>query len=310
MYKFLTLVFAFLIFSNEVYGAPKHYLMGAIGDSISVAFMADTSAKAASLSSLLTKTSEDQVRATIDKESKLDNRWTLSWTSGNQIQSHFVFLTNYFKKTEPTSTLEVLNVAVSGAVTEDLLDQANQIVAATIETNKDGTKKYDSLKYLTFLIGANDACHGIADEDMKANLNHVFSILNRIKQSEPVRILVSGLPKIPDLGLSAINNSTGFGGFKCSTIRNITGTCRALVSWTDNDDYNNKVTYVSDRNRILKSAVDAANLKYLNLKIAFNDEIFQQKIVAEELAAECFHPNAIGQETLSKSLWTAQPWYQ
>src|SRR3712207_9515443 len=66
-------------------------------------------------------------------------------------------------------------------------------------------------KYVMIMIGSNDACAddappGITVPKVRASLKAAFEQLAKIQQNEPIRILVSSLPKIPDLGRKEIRS--------------------------------------------------------------------------------------------------------
>jgi lysophospholipase L1-like esterase len=306
--KLLITVLLFIGCDALASSSGPRYLMGSLGDSITVAFMADTK-----LSDYSTNSLRANARVqSIDEIQKMntDNRWTLSWSSGNQIKSHYILINKYLNLTEPNAKIDVQNYAVTGAVSNGLLAQADKLVAGANETI-DGVKKYDSLKYVTILIGANDSCARLSNDTIKQNLLAVFSKLNLINQAEPIKILVSGLPKIPDVGSPEIQSSPTVAGFSCHFLQtSVTHTCLGLTQWTNESEYADDVAYVMSKNTAIEAAVNEGKKLFSpNLDIFYSGVIFNKKIVPQDLAFECFHPNSDAQQVISESLWAQIPWF-
>ncbi len=281
-----------------------HYLMGTIGDSISAATFADSSVNVRWVGETL----EDEMLLRVPFLGNQENKETLSWSSGGEIPSHFMRLTQFLKQTAPGASLQVLNVAVPGEKTEGILAQAEAIVDAMKSGN------YASVKYITLMIGANDACskdfeNGTPLQDMTEQMRAAFKKLADIRQDEPIRILVSGMPRIPDLGRAEFANTTSALGYSCRAIRRIHGFCKSLLNWEGEAEYAKKLEVVKDRNLLLGTMVREASAAYSNMQVVFTDQFYNTDIKPAWLSADCFHPNTTGQTELANRLWAAQPWF-
>jgi lysophospholipase L1-like esterase len=57
--------------------------------------------------------------------------------------------------------------------------------------------------------------------------------------------------------------------------------------------------------------VAEARVKFApSLDIFFSGKVFNGVVTPDDLAIECFHPNARAQEQLSKALWSEIPWFR
>ncbi|MBI2361862.1 MAG: hypothetical protein HYV15_00545 [Elusimicrobia bacterium] len=128
---------------------PKPYLMASMGDSITAALFGGT----ALTSSTQAFVTMDDVESAFLGSRLFEKKYTLSWSSGKDIPSHFVQLRDYLKAKEGAG-LEVLNTATTGNKAEDLIAQARTVAAAMAGGD------YRALKYATILVGANDVCFG------------------------------------------------------------------------------------------------------------------------------------------------------
>jgi lysophospholipase L1-like esterase len=269
------------LFSLDSLATENKVFMGVLGDSISAATLADTSLR---------------------PEFLMQNKKTFSWVSGRSIQSHYIRLKD--------SILKVGNFAVPGAKAEGLLAQAEKLV--------DHFEKghYSEVKYITLMIGANDACSkehrgGTPDEEMAKHLYAAFAKLATIRQARPIRILVSSIPRIPDLGAEDIQNSHTLGGLvTCKTVRSFFHSCSTLIHWKNQDEYLQNLNLVNAKNRVIHQVVMQARNDFRNLDIAFSHRAMKTPITKDILAADCFHPNQIGHEKIAEGLWEDQPWFK
>jgi len=205
--------------------------------------------------------------------------------------------------------LTSVNSAFLGAKADSLEDQAQQIV------DEMSSGKYASLKYVTLMIGANDVCNkdyvgGTPDDQMQASIQGALEKLATIQQTEPIRILVSSIPKIPDLGSDEFRNLVTVNGVTCTTVRNITHACPAMMNWETQDEYNSLVDQVVAKNDLLQNIVQVANQQHSNLQVVYSGTFFSTPLQTTYMAKDCFHPNEIGQTILAADLWKDQPWFK
>ncbi|NDD91172.1 hypothetical protein EBZ37_03710 [bacterium] len=291
--------------------AQDPWLMGVLGDSIAAGTLADVPIPHAS-------TPEESVRLWRDRglESRLiyTNKKTLSWASGQEIQSHYVLLSDWLEKSGDARGLSVVNVSVPGSETGDLLGQVNQLLRSL----KKG--RYTGLKYVAVSIGANDACNtSLASEVPQERIHqNLFQALTRLYRGvrslssslEPVRLLLVGPPRIPNLGAPAFVQAPTVFGLSCSLVRDsILRFCRPLTVWRDQGEYLDRLEVVETVNRILKSVAIELAAEFPGLQVVYSDRIFQLEIPLGALAADCFHPGRWAQEQISRQTWRDQPWF-
>jgi lysophospholipase L1-like esterase len=283
-------------------GKTEPPLMAVLGDSISAGTLADTTLSWPDLK--YSPISHEQAAQDVASRMLWENKSTLSWASGSLIQSHFTHLKNALHSKD----LDIRNLAIPGSKAMDLLKQVDQLVV-TMESGA-----YSELIYVTLLIGSNDACSSQTEDGTPNDqmLEGLFSALKRvaqIKQDSPIHILVAGIPRIPDLGKKEIRDTTTLGGLlTCATLRSYINNC-SLLSWETEADYQKKLQIVEAKNDVIRMAVEKASDAFKNLDIVFSNSPFQAVLTADLLAADCFHPNKIGQEQFAEGLWGDQPWF-
>ena len=279
---------------------PK-YLMASLGDSMTAASLADTQLT----SPHLPVTPQD-----VQEKVLYENKATFSWASGEKTSSHFMRLKDYMIQHHQPGTLEMFNIAVPGNTTINLEQQAKSVA----EQFKTG--KYASLKYVTILMGNNDACSsaspvGTPDAAFYDNFMKGLTRLSEIQQTERIRVLVSGIPRIVDLGRPAIQNTEVFPGMSCHKLRDqILKFCNPLTAWVTEAEYRARLAVVTSRNELIERIVHDASLRYPNLDFHFTDAPFNLSLEPSVLAIDCFHPNESGQAMLASVLWNDQPWFK
>jgi hypothetical protein len=285
----------------------KSYLMGVLGDSIPAGFLADTNLLGAGVPVI----DKGAVKGwPSNPKDLLEHKKTLSWASGKNMLSHFVFLTHYLERTEPGASLIVQNESKFGAQTQDVIKQAYKLVEAA------NSGKYKSLKYLILMVGVNDVCAlnpagGIPDETITANLNTIFERLASIRQEEPIRILMVGVGRVPDLGKDYIRKNKTYGGMTCGYwYEHVVDLCQQFTTWKTRSEYERLMSVVAGKNELLKSASQEAMRKWPQLSIHFSSEHFDSPILPQALAHDCFHPSREGHAVLSYKLWNKQPWFK
>lgn len=291
--------------------APDPWLMGVLGDSIAAGSLADVPIPYA-------PTPEESVRQWHDQgvESQFiyTNKRTLSWGSGTKIQSHFVLLAEWLKSSGDAHPLAVANVSHPGDETGDLPNQVEKL----LQVLRDG--KFAGLKYVALNIGSNDACNSSSVDEVPEDQIHrnvldalshlakgVRSILN---QREPIRVLLVGAPRIPDLGTPDFAQAKTLFGLSCTTVRDvILRYCRPLTLWNGLQEYLQRIKVVETVNRILKSVALEVSSEFPDLQVIYSDRMFQMEIPLGALAVDCFHPGKWAQEQISKQSWKDQPWF-
>jgi lysophospholipase L1-like esterase len=281
--------------------------MGVMGDSLTAAALADLPIPNAG------PAAEDRIRAWAvqgnDSRIIFENKSTFSWATGHRISSHYLRLQNWLHRNGDKRRLDALNVAYPGNTSYALAGQVKQIVQAM------ASGKYDALKYTTILIGANDACStatptGTPTEILRANVFATLQQLAGIRQDEPTRVMVVGIPRIPNLATPEFRKASTIFGLSCETVRNkILRECDSLLSWTTPEEYSEKMQIVDDVNRTLRQVVEEANATFPNLQVIYSNRLYDLAIPVSVLAIDCFHPNPYGQSALSDQVWMDQPWF-
>lgn len=296
--------------ADQATPAGPVYLQAALGDSITAAFLANTSLSDKSQYNPPPGVSEEGLKIWIYMRSLLENKNELSWASGNEVPSHYGLLTRYIKKNKIQGTLVMYNAAVSGAKLSDMVTQANTVVKAM------KTGKYAGLEYVTIMAGANDACNeryrkGTPEAIVRRSVLDILSRFATIKQAGPIRILVLGAPRIPDLGAPAIANSTTVGGMTCGTLqRRILRACPILTEWKTEAEYRENMVSVARKNLAIRSAVQEAALRYPQLDVMYSDRMFEKPLKRSDLAIDCFHPNRYAHGIIASISWPDQPWFK
>jgi hypothetical protein len=166
------------------------------------------------------------------------------------------------------------------------------------------------------LIGSNDACSeatatGLPVDIMRAHLWATLEKLNSIEQPEPIRVLLVGIPRIPDLGTPAFRNTKTVFGLKCETVRNeILHFCDPLLTWSSPQEYGQKMQIIEERNLLFRNLKKEWNASHPHLQLAYSNRLYQLPIPIELLAADCFHPGSTAQEAISRETWEDQPWFR
>lgn len=288
-------------------GRPPNYLMANIGDSITAGTFADTSTDLprSVFLSITGGFAFDQFKTFF----LIENKKSYSWASGQWIDSHYQKLKRIIETADTQESLDVMNLAVPGAVAADTLAQAQKLVDAM----KSG--EYKELKYITLLIGANDACSsesqsGTPSEHFGKSLWLTLEKFAEIQQTERIHILVSSLPNIASLGRTEIRKHMTGGILSCDYFRRkILGFCKPLTKWRGEQEFLEKYQVVAEKNEVLRTVVQQASHVFPQLDIVFSDSLSRYEITPEILAMDCFHPNKTGQEKMSELLWKDQPWF-
>jgi lysophospholipase L1-like esterase len=301
-------ILALLMSGTQAHSQETRYqgplMMGVMGDSISAATLADFPIPSDPSSS------GDKVQLDELQEKMIfENKFLLSWASGVGIKSHYVRLKDYFKRKGETRPIQVDNVSYPGRLTNAMEDQALQL----LQDFREGG--YSELKYVTLLVGSNDACSsqtpwGVPLGEMHDNLIKAFRILSMFPQKEPVHVLVVGIPRIPDLAERSLRESKTILGLSCNTVRNkILKECNPLLTWKTEKEYDQKMMIIENDNRLIRDTVTEVNKLFPKIQAVYSDRLYNLNIPRSILAADCFHPNADGQQQLADQVWMDQPWF-
>ena len=280
----------------------RPYLIGAIGDSITAAFGSNWNGPSQPAPA---ETGQNQTQSGVIRV--VENKRSLSWFSGQKVNSHAERLRRILGLRG--EKIEVHNAAVSGAETNDIRSQVRSL------TKKSTSKDSKGLLYLAMFIGSNDVCSGTTeqgtpDDLMAQNINNALSAVNALPQDYQTAVLVSSLPKIPDLGRPEITNARTFWGLSCGAVRDrFFRSCNRLVRWKTTSDYLRGVELVEKKNHLLEKIVIEARQRFTRLDLAYSDAAWREQLDATWLAFDCFHPNAVGQNILAERLWNDQPWF-
>lgn len=297
--------FAVLLASLHVYADDSRsngpLMMGAMGDSITAGTLADVP---------IPPQGADTVHVDELQEKLIfENKILLSWASGIGIRSHYMRLRDYFHRKGERKAISVDNVSYPGRTSSAMEGQALQLLQDF------RTGNYSAVKYITILIGSNDACSsqtpwGVPPGEIHDNLIKAFRVLSMFPQAEPVRVMVVGIPRIPDLGEPSLVRSRSLLGLTCGTIRNnILHECNPLLTWKTESEYDQKMMIVENDNRVLRDTVAEANKTFPKIEAVYSDRLYNLNIPRSILAADCFHPNADGQQQLADQVWLDQPWF-
>lgn len=286
--------------------------MAILGDSIAAGTLADVPIPNA-------PTPEESVLKWREQGVQADfiytNKKTLSWGSGEKIQSHYLMLREWRAARGIQAPLEVANLAVPGAETGDLLVQVNKL----LEIMRTGN--YESLEYVALTVGSNDACNFssnqyVPEELLRRHLIEALSALtwgvrSMVRIPIPIRVLLIGAPRIPNLGVPGFVEAPTLFGLSCGMVRDrILRYCRPLTVWNGLAEYYDRLAVVERVNGILKSVALEMSGEFPDLQVVYSNRLYQLEIPLGALAADCFHPGRWAQEQIAKRTWEDQPWFQ
>lgn len=297
--------------------SSKRLLMVSLGDSLTAATFADTSlheknSRLPELEKWPDPNYQDPLKEWLDHRFSdgysIANKATLSWASGTELFSHYRFLQKYLQEIGEPQSLDVLNFAFPRDQTDDLDHQVRQL----IEAMRSG--KYSVLKYVTLMMGSNDACRKVQNKEslqkMRINLMSAFSKIAQLHQTEPIRILIVGIPQITELGSEYIRRLSHPLGRDCEHVRNhVLHFCDSLLMWKTAEEKKEKEAVIKERNQLIEETSWEAAKKYPHLDIYFTRRLSEVPVTEDILAMDCFHLNQLGQTQISEELWMAQPWF-
>jgi lysophospholipase L1-like esterase len=246
----------------------------------------------------------------------LENKDTLSWASGRLISSHYErILAALQAHGEDTLGFYPMNLSVPGSKAIHILEQAKKLPE---ELERRGNPRVD---YVAMTMGANDVCDSTAgpvvpDDEFEVNVRQVLVQVAATAESKgyirenPLRVLLAGIPRIPNSGAPKFWKHKIWAGLTCETIRRkVFNFCPNLLDWTDEASYLDRMAKVERKNEILKRVILETNERHDRVHIVYGNGLSEVSFEPEDLAFDCFHPNARAQNRISEALWGDQPWY-
>ncbi len=305
-------------------GKPK-VLMVALGDSMTVGAMSDTSlprtTDAGKLMiepgtrsfplSLPPKMVESQVSENdIHPYLIWDNKGTYSWATGKRVLGHSLRLGQTVGDTNSPEELVVKNFAVNGSKIGNVVNQTKKVI------REFQTGKYTRVEYVTMLIGPNDVCaqsgaEGTPLEKMRTQYLEALANLASIPQDKPIHVLMSTILPVYELGRPEIREARSLFGMRCRVLRDkILRYCNRMTTWSTEEGRLVNKGIIDRRNEMIREVVAQANEQYKGKLDIHLSEIWGNVALTRELLAmDCFHPNATAQRLISAMLWFDQPWY-
>jgi lysophospholipase L1-like esterase len=218
-----------------------------------------------------------------------------SWSTGNTAKGLFRrgSVLSHAEYLSMASGRDVIvhNVARTGAETTDLQRQVKEL---------DGV----SLDYATILIGANDLCiNGKGALGQSPDMSHYAerveqAVTDLIQRNPNIRILLVSIPDM--LRLQSIGHETA-----CQSRWSTIGICQNLlhenISPSDLDNFGAQWRTANDDLRLIAQR-HRENVMYSSVLSEFP---FERQHLSD---LDCFHPNIIGQNLLSKETWTTGWW--
>lgn len=165
------------------------------------------------------------------------------------------------------------------------------------------------------MIGSNDVCSRdgnkrILPQLFRENLMRAFEVIAKIKQNEPIRILIVGIPNITQLGSEQIRKLPHPFGRNCGYVRNqVLHFCDSMLTWQTPEELAHKEALIEERNQILEEVVAEVNRRFPYLQTKLTRRLSSIVITPDLLSIDCFHLDRAGQSQLSEELWKEQPWF-
>jgi lysophospholipase L1-like esterase len=267
--------------------------IAAAGDSITAAFIANSQAHPREIN-----------QDSWNLGQRGDHKTTLSWATGLKIDSLAVRIYQTVAS-DISRQLKTFNAAKSGADSSDLGRQANAILKYWESQSR------PKLHTLILMIGSNNVCDRSfgrerpptdLSNDIKLFFEALSPILNHSHDHAP-RVVVNGLPRIPDLGKAEIKAHLSVRGATCQQLHQRLDLCSNLVQWKTESEYAQALGEVSTANAVIKNTLSQIQVQHPHLRMGFHEEMSQAPIHPENLAADCFHPNAKGQAIIASQVW-------
>ena len=294
--------------SAQIEEAPIPNSMAALGDSMTAGALAGFSRQNANLPWLQSMLVIKGLMFGITGKTRYFERRDLSWATGSNPGTVTKSHARRIASLPRAEKLKVYNAAVSGTSIEDvLLDQVPDMFEWSFKKlNKPAPD------YVTVLIGANDACAKRASEMTTVSSYHLKmeSIVHQVLVRSPTsRILLANLPNIEKLRTVAKDAKLiGWGPLKkCKDLWKLTKMCPTLTLIDDPTEREIVSQRIKDYNQVMVDVANRAREEYGD-RIRVSNKIYNTAFTADHLAVDCFHPNATGQDLMSRVTWDDAWW--
>lgn len=298
----------------HAFGKAKTRYQVTLGDSISAAFIGYTQIDANGARIALDEPEPPNTWRGIRYVSILESKRAWSWASGQDIDSVGVRLQDYLNSHRTDRTrihLEMLNQAESSAQARHIPRQARLALDSI-----GGTAGLQDLELITLLVGANDACRRIENQEddisqIRDDLLTALSYFSGGPRDRKIRVFFSSIPNIPALSLPEVAQHRAYLGVSCQTVRDqIVNFCPDLLNWKTPAEYEAALARVRFINEILRETARVAQERFPNLDVHFDESFSQTQMNPSFLAWDCFHPGREGQAFLADLFWQAMPWFK
>ena len=278
----------------SVYVAPEIATSATVATAAAQSIAAKPQAIAAKPQALHMAALGDSITRAFNANTPVDHPQN-SWSTGNTDKGLFrrgsVLSHAEYLSIASGRDVVVHNVARTGAETTDLQRQVSELNGV-------------SLDYATILIGANDLCINGKDAlgqspDMSHYSERIEQAVTDLIQRNPnIRILLVSIPDM--LRLQSIGHQTS-----CQSRWSTIGICQNLlhenISPSDLDNFGAQWRTANDDLRLIAQR-HGENVMYSSVLSEFP---FERQHLSD---LDCFHPNIIGQNLLSKETWTTGWW--
>ncbi len=280
--------------------------MAAIGDSITAGAIANYR-RTAFLNPLTLFPLLIDVASLIKSKSinAFDNRM-LTWSTGQdrhlRMASHQDFL-----EFMGGHQMHVYNASISGSKSYDTPKQARNIVRWSNE--KLGGQGVD---YVTILIGGNDTCRNKI-KDMTSLHRFAESVDESIRELKThaghTKILLSSVPNVQLLKEVAENAIVqGVGPLAtCRKVWDVGGPCKTVTDVKTKEEKAAVKERLLGYNQVLADMVEDYERRFPGT-MKYGKSVYKTPFEAKHLAPDCFHPNFMGQNLLSKKSFRDTWW--
>ncbi len=290
---------------DAVSGAKIPQSMGALGDSMSAAALADISRRWANLPwnvfGILATILEYKISGDIHAVERRQYSWTTGHDQLWEVKSHARRLASTLPEGKKIS---FYNASLSGDESKHVLE--HQLSELNVWSRQKLGVNYP--EYVTLLIGANDGCAASAAEMVDPQTYHqnMVKIIDEVMLSSPdTRLMVSNLPNIERLRNVARNAGT-LGG-KCESMWETMELCPTLTTINDPAERIVIDERLKDYGRIIEDVV-ASRQEMFGDRIRLSRETGLVEFDKNDLAVDCFHPNLNGQNKLAEATWKGNWW--